>query len=226
MVWQFTSLNIIFKERCNMKKKLALMLATVTAVATIFTGCGGKDISGNYVSEIKLAQFSSQEDMQALADVGINAGDITMDVTLELSDDNTFTMAFDTTSFKDQFSTLVDDNMDTIIDKSLESEGYSRSDITDEVAQYAGYESADALFADLENEIKGSLDDIYSGIDEELQEYSVSGDYKVKKDSVVFVVNGEDELLLDKGTLNEDGSITVNSESDGTVVSLEFELQQ
>lgn len=209
-----------------MKKKLALMLATVTAVATIFTGCGGKDISGNYVSEIKLAQFSSQEDMQALADVGINAGDITMDVTLELSDDNTFTMAFDTTSFKDQFSTLVDDNMDTIIDKSLESEGYSRSDITDEVAQYAGYESADALFADMENEIKGSLDDIYSGIDEELQDYSVSGDYKVKKDSVVFVVNGEDELLLDKGTLNEDGSITVNSESDGTVVSLEFELQQ
>ena len=132
----------------------------------------------------------------------------------------------DTTSFKDQFSTLVDDNMDTIIDKSLESEGYSRSDITDEVAQYSGYENAEALFADMENEIKGSLDDIYTGIDEELQEYSVSGDYKVKKDSVVFVVNGEDELLLDKGTLNEDGSITVNSESDGTVVSLEFELQQ
>ena len=44
--------------------------------------------------------------------------------------------------------------------------------------------------------------------------------------SFFFVVNGEDELLLDKGTLNEDGSITVNSESDGTVVSLEFELQQ
>lgn len=209
-----------------MKKKLALMLATVTAVATVFTGCGGKDISGNYVSEIKLAQFVPQQDIKAISDMGINTGNLTMDVTLELSDDNTFTMAFDTTNFKEQFSALMEESADTVIDKALDEEGISRADITDEVAQVSGYENADALFQDMKDEMFNSLDEAYAQIDDELQACTVSGEYKVKKDSVIFAADGEDELLLDKGTLNEDGSITVNSEYQGNVVSFEFELQQ
>ena len=37
-----------------MKKKLALMLATITTVASLFTGCGEKDVTGNYVANVKL----------------------------------------------------------------------------------------------------------------------------------------------------------------------------
>ena len=37
-----------------MKKKLALMLATLTTVATLFAGCGEKDVTGDYVATVTL----------------------------------------------------------------------------------------------------------------------------------------------------------------------------
>ena len=215
--------NIINKEK-NMKKKLAVLLATVASIATIFTGCG-KDISGDYVAEVKLADFMEESDLSDMEEMGIDMSDITLDVTLNLTKDNNFTFAFDTTSFKDDFSALINDNMDGIIDQTLEMYGMSREDFTDEVAQASGYDNADAFFEEMKNEMSSAMDQAYEELDKEMEEANVTGTYKVSKNSVTFVSSDEEGVGLDEGTIGSDGSITVVTDYDGQDFTLVFNKQ-
>ena len=208
-----------------MKKKLALMLATLTTVATLFTGCGEKDVTGDYVATVTLVDFMEESDVEDMAEMGLDISDITLDVTLNLTDDKNFTFAFDTTSFKDDFSSLVSENVDTIIDSSLEASGMTRADLTDEIAQANGYDNADAFFEAMKEELVTSMDGAYEELDEEMEQYTISGTYKVAGDSVVFVTSDEEGIGLDKGTINEDGSITVVTEYEDEDMTLEFKLQ-
>ena len=208
-----------------MKKKLALMLATFTTVATLFTGCGEKDVSGDYVATVTFVDFMEESDVEDMAEMGLDISDITLDVTLNLTDGKNFTFAFDTTSFKDDFSSLVSENVDTIIDSSLEASGMTRADLTDEIAQASGYDNADAFFEAMKEELVTAMDGAYEELDEEMEQYTISGTYKVAGDSVVFVTSDEEGIGLDKGTINEDGSITVVTEYEDEDMTLEFKLQ-
>ncbi len=207
-----------------MKKKLALMLATITTVATIFTGCG-KDVSGNYVADVKLADCMSKDDLDTMSEMGIDMGDITLDVTLELTADKQFTMSFDTTNFKNDFSSLINDNMDKIIDAGLAEAGVTREDITDDVATVMGYDSAEAFFEDVEKSMVDAMDSAYEEMDKEIEAATVTGSYTVAKNSVVFVTKDEGDLGLDKGTIGDDGSISVATEYEGNSFTLDFKLQ-
>lgn len=207
-----------------MKKKLALMLATITTVATVFTGCG-KDVSGNYVADVKLADCMSQDDLDAVSEMGIDVSDITLDVTLELTSDKQFTMSFDTTNFKNDFSALLNDNMDAIIDAGLEQAGVTREDITDDVATIMGYDSAEAFFEDVEKEMVDAMDSAYDEMDKEMESATVTGSYTVAKNSVVFVTKEDGDLALDKGSIGDDGSISVETEYEGKSFTLDFKLQ-
>ncbi len=207
-----------------MKKKLALMLATITTVATIFTGCG-KDVSGNYVADVKLADCMSKDDLDTMSEMGIDMGDITLDVTLELTADKQFTMSFDTTNFKNDFSSLINDNMDKIIDEGLAEAGVTREDITDDVATVMGYDSAEAFFEDVEKSMVDAMDSAYEEMDKEIEAATVTGSYTVAKNSVVFVTKDEGDLGLDKGTIGDDGSISVATEYEGNSFTLDFKLQ-
>lgn len=207
-----------------MKKKLALMLATITTVATVFTGCG-KDVSGNYVADVKLADCMSQDDLDAVSEMGIDVSDITLDVTLELTSDKQFTMSFDTTNFKNDFSALLNDNMDAIIDAGLEQAGVTREDITDDVATIMGYDSAEAFFEDVEKEMVDAMDSAYDEMDKEMESATVTGSYTVAKNTVVFVTKEDGDLALDKGSIGDDGSISVETEYEGKSFTLDFKLQ-
>lgn len=207
-----------------MKKKLALMLATITTVATVFTGCG-KDVSGNYVADVKLADCMSQDDLDAVSEMGIDVSDITLDVTLELTADKQFTMSFDTTNFKNDFSALLNDNMDAIIDAGLEQAGVTREDITDDVATIMGYDSAEAFFEDVEKEMVDAMDSAYDEMDKEMESATVTGSYTVAKNTVVFVTKEDGDLALDKGSIGDDGSISVETEYEGKSFTLDFKLQ-
>jgi hypothetical protein len=209
-----------------MKKKLALMLATITTVASLFTGCGEKDVTGNYVANVKLAQFMEESDLQTMEDMGLDASDLSLDVTLDLTKDKNFTFDFDTTGFKSDFSALLEDNMDSLIDQGLAQAGVSREDITDEVTQYSGYENADALFEEMKNEVMTEMDSYYDQLDEEMKDASVSGTYKVSKDSVIFVTEDGDDVSFDKATINDDGSISLDLEYEGKEFTLDFQLQK
>ena len=207
-----------------MKKKLALMLATIITVATVFTGCG-KDVSGNYVADVKLADCMSQDDLDAVSEMGIDVSDITLDVTLELTADKQFTMSFDTTNFKNDFSALLNDNMDAIIDAGLEQAGVTREDITDDVATIMGYDSAEAFFEDVEKEMVDAMDSAYDEMDKEMESATVTGSYTVAKNTVVFVTKEDGDLALDKGSIGDDGSISVETEYEGKSFTLDFKLQ-
>ena len=205
-----------------MKKKLALMLAAVTTVATLFTGCGKKDISGDYVANVKLAQFMEESDLQDMEDLGIDIGDLSLDCTLDLTKDGDFTFAFDTTNFKSEFTALLEDNMDSLLEQAI---GYSKDELTDEDVQYLGYDSVDALFEDLGNEVMSQMDTYYESMDEELEDCKVTGTYKVSKDSVVLVSEDGDDVSFEEGTINDDGSISLKTEYDGQDFTLEFKPQ-
>ncbi len=208
-----------------MKKKLALVLASIAVVATIFTGCGEKDISGDYTAEMNVSEFMNESDLEAVDEMGIDLRSLTVDVDMNLSAKKDFTISFNTASFREQYTTLINDNLDTIIDNALIAQGVSRDDITDELAQLSGYDSADALFDDLKQEISTELDTALDGLDEELAEYTVTGSYRTDNDNVIFTTSDEedDSLLVDNGVLNDDGSITINSElDDGSSFSMDF----
>lgn len=210
-----------------MKKKFALALATIATVATVFTGCGQKDISGDYTSTMKLSEFMQEDDLSEFDEMGLDVNSLTLDVKLNLTEDKNFTMSFDTTDFKEQFKTLMTENSDAIIDSILESEGISRADITDEMAPLLGYDNADAFFEDLNKELVSAMDSELDSIDSEMKEYTVKGTYSVSKNNVIFVTEDDDEMALDSGTLNEDGSIHIDTEAeDGTEFSLDFILDK
>lgn len=198
-----------------MKKKIAIMLATVATLATIFTGCGEKDVSGDYTATMTVADFMDDDDVKTMSDMGVDISGITVDVTLNLTSEKEFEMSFDTTSFKEQFKTLVNDNMDAIIDSALQQSGISRDQITDEVAKFSGYDSADALFAELKDEMTQELDKSLDSMDDELAKYTVTGSYKVSKDKVIFTSKDDnDSIVFDTGAIQDDGSIKVDTEDD------------
>ena len=209
-----------------MKKKLALMLATLTTVASLFTGCGEKDVTGNYVANVQLAQFMEESDLQSMDEMGLDVSSLSLDVTLDLTKDKEFTFDSDTTGFKSDFSALLENNMDGLIDAGLAESGVTRDDITDEIAQYSGYDSADALFEDLKNQIMGQMDTYYEELDNEMKDASVTGTYKVSKDSVIFVTEDGDDVSFDKATINDDGSISLDMEFEGKEFTLDFQLQK
>ncbi|MCR5144417.1 MAG: hypothetical protein K6B67_03825 [Lachnospiraceae bacterium] len=208
-----------------MKKKLALLLTTVATVATVFTGCGSKDVSGDYTAEMKLVEFMDESDVEDMKELGIDMSTLTVDLDLTLTEDETFTLAFNTEDFKKQYKDLMDKSMDTIIDQSLAASGLSRDDITDEAAVMMGYESKEALFQDLKNEIMSSMDTELEYLDSSIDQYTTKGKYTVTKDTITFVVNDDtDDLALDVATITDDDNIELDVEMDeDETITLVFE---
>ena len=81
-----------------MKKKIALMLAMVMAVATMLTGCGGKDVSGNYTANVNLVEFMEAVN-EPIEDAGVDLSNLSIDFVMSLNADKTFNFDFDTTAF-------------------------------------------------------------------------------------------------------------------------------
>ena len=115
--------------------------------------------------------------------------------------------------------------MDAIIDAGLEQAGVTREDITDDVATIMGYDSAEAFFEDVEKEMVDAMDSAYDEMDKEMESATVTGSYTVAKNSVVFVTKEDGDLALDKGSIGDDGSISVETEYEGKSFTLDFKLQ-
>ena len=192
-----------------MKKKIALMLAMVMAVATMLTGCGGKDVSGNYTANVNLVEFMEAVN-EPIEDAGVDLSNLSIDFVMSLNADKTFNFDFDTTAFKDEFRGLMTDYVETVIDEILAGEGLTREDITDEVAQAMGYDTPDAFFDDFKNQAMAELDGAMEEMDAEISTLDMQGTYKVVKNTVIFSYTTEDNsLALDAAVINEDGTINL-----------------
>ncbi len=116
-----------------MKKKLAIVLASVAAIATIFTGCGkGKDISGHYVAQMASNEMFSPSEIEDLKQSGIYISDLALDTNIDFTDDNKFTMTFDTTPLNDGLNKVLDEKIDTIAEEVLNNQGIPTDQLTDE----------------------------------------------------------------------------------------------
>ena len=111
-------------------------------------------------------------------------------------------------SFVYDFSELVEENIDEIIDLALADAGFSRDQITDEVAQSAGYANADELFTDFADKIMAEVEPVDSEIEEAFKDATVSGIYEVSRNTIIFDVVSED-AFFQQGTINPDGTISI-----------------
>ncbi|PHU36053.1 hypothetical protein [Pseudobutyrivibrio ruminis] len=205
-----------------MKKKLALMLATITTVAGLFTGCGEKDVHGNYSAVETFSDVMDESDIKDMEEAGLDVKDLGVDVKLELTEDKKFTFEYDVDSFKKEYTEFVQNNIDALIDYQLSSEGLTRDDITEDVAIYLDYESVDALFEGLKEDIYTSAEAFADSLDAQMDSYTVTGTYKVSKDKVIFVIDDEGDVSFGEGIINEDGTIDVDVDEDGDTVTLKF----
>ncbi len=209
-----------------MKKKIALMLAAVLAVATMLTGCGAKDVSGNYTSDVNLVEFMEAVG-EPMEDIGVDVSNLSIGLEMDLNADKTFSFDFDTTAFKDDFRNLMLGYIDTLIDDLLADEGLTREDITDEVAQSMGCDTAEAFFDEFKNMTMEELDNALAEMDAEIDSIDMHGTYKVVKNAVIFVSEAEDNsMALDAGVINEDGSIDLKFKADnGSEYTFKFNLE-
>ena len=207
-----------------MRKKLALILSTVIIATTTLTGCGEKNISGEYTSTVNVVDLVDPETTTYLAEMGIDISSLTLGVKLSLDEEHNYTMELDPSNFKTEFSDIVTNNMTAILDNILAAEGLSRAELTNERAQFMGYESADAFITDLTNQMTASLTSSMDSLDQKFKDETITGTYEVTKDSVIFKTSGDNnEIELGTATLAEDGTITVSATTDtGTELSLTF----
>lgn len=198
-----------------MRKKIALILTSIMLAATFLTGCGEKDISGEYTTTVNATDLIDESTTSYLSGMGIDISSLTLDVKITLDSEHNYEIQFDPTNFKTGFSEIVTANMQTILDNILTSEGLSRAELTDVRAQFLGYESADAFWADLTTQLTESLNTQLATLDDKYNKETITGTYEVTKDSVTFTTNEDSpELTLNSATINEDDSITLEATTD------------
>ena len=205
---------------------LKLFFIAILSFSSIYPNLNSfvdNNVTGDYVAEVKFDNFMDESDFSDMEELGLYISDITIDATLNLTDDNNFTFAFDTTKFKDDLSLLVKDNIDSIIDKSLEDYGMSRDDFTDEVVRANGYDNADAFFDAMKNEMTTAMNEAFDEFDNEMEECAVTGTYKVFNSDISFISSDEEDIAIDEGTIGSDGSITIVTDYEGEDITLVFE---
>ena len=192
-----------------MLRNFMLVLSMVSMFSSLSNSGLVRDVDGEYVAEIKVADFLEESDVSEFTDYGLDMSNLTMNVDLALEEDGSFLVTFDGKSLEDNLSLLLENNMDQIITVALEQAGFSRDGITDEMAQSIGYDSADEMYASLSDTIMEELKDSYAIAEETFNDIKITGKSEVSGNSVNFIPDDEEYSDFNKGTINADGTISV-----------------
>lgn len=212
-------------------KKFKLRYVGVLALALVMvlstTGCGvikgffAKDVSGKYNTDISIGQFMDEADVSAYEEYGIDYSDFKMRINLTMNEDKTFEFKVDEQAVKDSFSQLINDNLDAILDASLEQAGMS--DATDSqkdmIAQAAGYDDWEAFGDAIVEEVETSFEDEMDG---QFDEITTTGTYEVDGDEVRFTGTNGSGSGMDKATIGKDGSLSINFTYEGKSMDMIF----
>ncbi len=204
----------------NLKKSVVLLAAL--AVILLLAGCGGKerDVSGDYRATYNVKDMLNQE----LAVSGIiMKSDVNAEFILQLNPDKTFLFDIDAEAFQRKFMDVLQKEGPGIVETMLEQEGITE-DMHDMIATASGYDSYEAF-------VSGMMEDIVAaagnGLAEQIKGAAhTEGTYSVSKGTITLTGNAEGGQGLDKGTVNEDGTITVTAMPDeNTTLTLTFVKQ-
>lgn len=190
-----------------------VFLLVFLLLAGLLSACGQKDISGTYRASYNMLDMINDQ----LESTGLKMEtDVNAEFVLTLNADKTFIYDIDSEAFQASLTKAMEADGASMITQMLSAEGISE-DMFDWVAQASGYETFDAFRDDILKEITSGMgDDMLAEIEEAVH---FEGTYELNGDTLTL--SGEDEVL-DQGTLQEDGSIVVDSEMEGVSLQLVF----
>lgn len=208
-----------------MLRNFMLIVSMLSMFYTLSPYGVSKSVEGDYVADLRVVDIIDESDISVFEDLGIDVSDLTIDVNLDLDEAGLFVLSVDSKSFVYDFSELVEENIDEIIDLALADAGFSRDQITDEVAQSAGYANADELFTDFADKIMAEVEPVDSEIEEAFKDATVSGIYEVSRNTIIFDVVSED-AFFQQGTINPDGTISIFVDDGAISTTLVFSKQE
>lgn len=208
-----------------MLRNFMLIVSMLSMFYTLSPYGVSKSVEGDYVADLRVVDIIDESDISVFEDLGIDVSDLTIDVNLDLDEAGLFVLSVDSKSFVYDFSELVEENIDEIIDLALADAGFSRDQITDEVAQSAGYANADELFTDFADKIMAEVEPVDSEIEEAFKDATVSGTYEVSRNTIIFDVVSED-AFFQQGTINPDGTISIFVDDGAISTTLVFSKQE
>lgn len=208
-----------------MLRNFMLIVSMLSMFYTLSPYGVSKSVEGDYVADLRVVDIIDESDISVFEDLGIDVSDLTIDVNLDLDEAGLFVLSVDAKSFVYDFSELVEENIDEIIDLALADAGFSRDQITDEVAQSAGYANADELFTDFADKIMAEVEPVDSEIEEAFKDATVSGIYEVSRNTIIFDVVSED-AFFQQGTINPDGTISIFVDDGAISTTLVFSKQE
>ena len=186
-----------------MKKVLSLTIAAVIllAAALSFASCGGsgEGIVGKWKTTIDYGKVMANtgEDITAMFDVSAFEGK-TVDLTLDLASDNTYTVDFD----KDQIKDVMLSVMEPMLNSMAESYGMSLDDV---------------LAAQGVSSIEDMVDSLINGEDAE-DSYHTTGNYTYKDGELTFADNVI-KVELSGDTLKFTEIVTADGDENDSVFS-------
>ena len=209
-----------------MKKSILKLAALVGAAAMLLAGCGAKDVSGEYTTEVKVVDFMTEHDkasLAALEEYGMTFfNDNTMKMDLTMNSDKTFAAALNADDLIDQMTEGFKANGATLVNSILEQQGVTE-DMYDALFESMGVSSMeefqDTMVQSMMEGLEANIDDMK----EQLESSSVSGTYTVKGNTVNFTVEKEeDEMDFDQAEILSDGSLKMVAENEGKSLNLVF----
>ena len=201
--------------------KIVVLLAAM-AMVLLLAGCGGKerDVSGDYRATYNVKDMLNQE--LAASGMTMNS-DVNAEFILQLNPDKSFLFDIDAETFQRKYLDVLQKEGPAIVQTMLEQEGITE-DLHDAIAAASGYESYDTFVNGMMEEIVAAAG---TGLAEQVRNAAhTEGTYSVSKDTITLTAGTEGGQGLDKGTVNEDGTISVTAMPDeATTLNLTFVRQ-
>ncbi len=202
-----------------MKKMFVKAMAVISAAAMMLTGCGAKDVSGEYEVKVNLVDYMTEDDKEGLAELeemgATFFNDMTITMDLSMNSDKTFKMELDAEDLMEQVTEGFKTQGSDIVKAVLDSQGVTE-DMYDLLFESVGVASMEEFEEYLVGTMVDSMDEAMEEMTDELEKTKVSGTYSVKGNQVLFTLDeAVDGMKFDQADIQADGSLKIKAAEEG-----------
>ncbi len=201
-----------------MKKMFVKAMAVISAAAMMLTGCGAKDVSGEYSVKVNLVDYMTEDDKEGLAELeemgATFFNDITLSMDLSMNSDKTFKMELDAADLMEQVTEGFKANGSDIVKNVLDAQGVTE-DMYDLLFESMGVSSMEELEQSIVDTMVQSMDEALDEMSDELEKTKFTGTYTVKGNQVLFTLDeAVDGMKFDTADIQADGSLKIKAGED------------
>ncbi len=201
-----------------MKKMFVKAMAVISAAAMMLTGCGAKDVSGEYAVKVNLVDYMTEDDKEGLAELeemgATFFNDMTITMDLSMNSDKTFKMELDAEDLMEQVTEGFKTQGSDIVKAVLDSQGVTE-DMYDMLFESMGVASMEEFEEYLVGTMVDSMDEAMEEMTDELEKTKVTGTYSVKGNQVLFTLDeAVDGMKFDQADIQADGSLKIKAAED------------